>query len=177
MCRRLKQFVLLVYEKTHDLDREVSLRVFALKLIWLFFLAISICLCVFLVSVGILQYRKYEVATEIRDVYPDLIAFPVITICNVNPMGTPKANQLIRKYYLDNYEVNITTDDQFLALLNNETIYNDNDYILYSTYDPEFNQSLREYLAYNSIYVCLIEDLDCNVTRDFTRYDLYRFFC
>lgn len=170
MCkRRVKQLILLMYEKTHDLDRDVSLRVFALKLIWLFFLALSVCSCVYLLTEGFIQYRKFEVVTEIRDVYPDHIAFPVITLCNVNPMGTPKANQLIRKYYLDNYRVNITSDDEFLALLNNETIYNDNDYILYSTYDSEFNQTLREYLAYNSIFVCLIEDLDCNATRDFSR--------
>lgn len=171
MGKRIKKLLLLFYDKTHDLDRDVSLQIFTLKLIWLVCLLISICLCVFLVIASVVQYRKFEVTTEIRDVYYDSIPFPVITICNSNPMGAPKANQMIRQYYLAKYKVKIATADDFLALLNNGTIQMDNDFIYYTTYnDEKFNKTLREYLAYNSVYVCLMNDVDCNHVRDFERF-------
>lgn len=170
MCKKVKDGIILFYENTHG--RENTLKYFIFKVLWLLSLLSCILICIFLVIESVLQYYKFEVATEIRDVFPNNLAFPVITICNANPLGTPRANSIIRKYYLDKYNVNITGGDDFLALVDNQTIQNENDYIFYTTYDPSFNESLREVLGYNLVFLCQMNEQDCNETRDFKRYIL-----
>lgn len=160
--RRFRQITLIIYERTHDLESLSTSRFFVLKLIWLLCLMIAIFLSVYWVIETIMLYYQFEVSTEIRDVYQDRIAFPVITICNANPMGTPTANKYIQEYYLKRYNVSINTADEFLALLNNATIENDNDFIFYTTYSESFNQSLRENLTYNGLLACF-NDVDCNL--------------
>lgn len=170
MLRKARNLVLLFYSKTHDLDKDVSLRYFAFKLVWLVSLIVAIFLCVFFIFASIIQYYRYDVSTEIRDIYLDNITFPVVTICNANPLGTAEANEFIRKHYIRNYNVSISTGDDFLSLLNNGTIKDETDYIFYTTYEPGFNRTLRESFGFNSLVVCFMNDMHCNVSRDFKPY-------
>lgn len=165
----VKDWILLVYRKTHDLDRDVSLRYFFLKLAWLIGLFVSIGFSVVFIFHNIIRFYNYEVSTDIRDIYHDNLTFPVVSICNSNPLGTLEANNYIRQYYFDKYKVNITTADQYVALLNNGFIQNENEYILYMTYDPEFNQSLRELFGFDSMMATFMNDVSSRILNEFER--------
>lgn len=169
LLQRMLDSILFVYEKTHGTRRVTPPRFIVLKLIWLLCLLVSMCFCVLLVVERIFQYNKFEVTSRIRDIYYDNMTFPVVTVCNFNPMGTPIANQLIRKHYLDNYNVNISSGEHFLALLANKTIENDNEFIFYSTFAPNFTSALKENLSHLAIYGCQIKEMRCDLVRDFER--------
>ena len=167
--KRFKNRYLEIREKIDDSNRRKTSRYLVLKTIWLTCLLISICFCTFLIIETIIQYYKYDVTTKIRDNYLDNMTFPTITLCNTNPMGTSKATHLIREYYLERYNVNITSGNEFLELFYNKTIPNDNNYIFYKTFDPSFNQTLREHLGFNIVFLCLMKNIDCDYVRDFQR--------
>ena len=171
LLKRLIERVSAFHERIHDANRRRTSRYLVLKAIWIACFLISIAFSAYLVSETVMQYYKYDVTTKIRDNYLDSMTFPAVTFCNSNPMGTAKANQLIRQYYFQRYNVNISSGDEFLELLNNNTIENENDYIFYKTFDSNFNQNVREFLGFDWVFICMMKNIDCDYDRDFVRWE------
>ena len=172
MFEKAKLWISLIYEKAHEIDRDISVKYFTLRVTWLIGLIISIAVSIFLIIESVVQYYKYDVSTEIRDIYLDNITLPVVTVCSANPMSTASANEFIRKHYLSKYKVNITTSDEFLSLMINKTIKNENDYLVYSTYDREFNQTMRRMFGYDSLIGAFLNDASGvigNITNEFEK--------
>lgn len=157
--KRLK-YLASIFNSKSELNKISTSKYLIIKLIWFMCLIILILICTVLIANAINKYYKYEVSSKIRDIYPQRLAFPVITICNNNPMVTPEANEFIRKYYYNEYNVDISTSDEFFDLLNNGTINDENSFIEYMVNDPNFNATLRESFGYNYIKGDFIGDLN-----------------
>lgn len=165
--KKFQLWTIYVYERSNNVNRERNLNCLSLRVFRTVCLFFSLSTCVFLIVQTIRDYYKYEVNTKIRDIYHDNLTFPVVSICNVNPMGTPKAAEFISNYYANHYGVNVSLPNQFIELLRNQTISNENEFIFYSTYDKNFNSSLRDEFSFKTIFLCLMHDSHCNHTRDF----------
>ena len=165
MFGKIKNGVSSIYGKLHDFDRDATLKHFPLKLIWLITFVVAIALAIYYNIKTIIQYQKYQVTTEIREIYQENLDFPVITICNVNPMGTNEANEFIQKYYADKYNVSVSTSDELIHLWKSGQIGNvreDMAYIFYKTYDPA-NQDLVGHFGLNTIVSCFMNEEQCEL--------------
>ena len=53
------------------------------KIFWLFFLVVSCVISFYYTYIGIVEYYKYQVVTEIKNEYDQPSEFPTITICSL----------------------------------------------------------------------------------------------
>lgn len=149
--------------KTHGLDRLVLSRNITMRVIWIACLLISTGVCSYLISQSILQYFDYEVDSRIREVHLEEIPFPEVLICNVNPLVTPTANKFIQDYFLENFNIIISKySDLFNSILEGFIPPDELDYILYTTYNPQFNISLKKSFGYWNYHIeCNFLGLNC----------------
>lgn len=87
----------------------------------------------------------------------------------MNPLVTEESFKYISYYYSVKYGVELTSYSQFYELISrqNETLPNDIDWLLYRTYDPEFNQTLKQSFGFRfeeAMLTCTFKFLDCNLT-------------
>lgn len=119
------------------------------KLIWIFFFIIALGLCFEIVVQNIQQYLAFGVNTLIKVVPKAEIIYPEISICSINPLCGPAAYGYIQDYYFNKYNVTIDNYTQLFNLVESGQISNDNDWLIYQTYDPNFDLSLRKSLGYD----------------------------
>lgn len=117
------------------------------KILWIIFTVVSFGLCAYLLAKSIMQYLEFDVTSKIREDIRISIPFPTVSVCNVNPMVTPEANQFIRDYFNAKYNLNVTTYEE-LYELRNQTISYEMSWLIYRTYYPNFNNTLRQSFGY-----------------------------
>jgi hypothetical protein len=159
--------------KTHGFDRLVISRTLLLKLVWLISLLVSICLCSFLISKSVAEYFQYEVKTKLREVYADTVPFPSVTICNANIFVTPEAKQFIRDHFKNKFNISISNyADLYEKInMNGSKIPSDEiSYLMYTTYNPNFNESLKKSFGYPFYIYCSYIGSECKMGEDVVWY-------
>ena len=143
-----KEFIKYLYEMgtestMHGIGPFLT-RKFGFKILWSTFFLASMGLCAYTIITNIQQYLSYGVNTLVQVVPQNKVPVPTITVCNQNPFITMKANEFIEKYYLDTYNVTLDSYENFNRLIFDNIVPNDIDWLFYSTFDPEFNRTLRD---------------------------------
>ena len=128
---------------THGIPRIIS-RPFTLKIIWTAFFLTSIGVCLFILVGNFRDYFNFGVNTLVIVVPQDTIPMPVITVCNLNPLITHAAQKHIAKHYKDTYNVTFTSYKEFRSLIDSGRIPNDIDWLLYQSYSPDYNVTVRD---------------------------------
>jgi len=67
-----------------------------LQLTWSLVFILFSCLTCWFAVLGIVDYLEYEVVTRIRIHTGNEIIFPLITLCNTNPLTSKKSNDLLK---------------------------------------------------------------------------------
>lgn len=150
------------YSKTHGLDRLVLSKNLAFKAIWILALLASAGVCSLLIARMIADYLRFEVKTQIREVFVESVPFPTISVCNINPFVTPEANEFIKDYFQSNFNVTISKFADLIEYSNRYNLYDEMAYMLYSIYDPLFNVTKRQSFGYTTIFGCKFSENDCN---------------
>lgn len=134
------------------------------KSIWLLCLIVSIGLCIFLIVLNIRHYQSQakNVITSVEIVDQDSMTLPVVTVCNLNPLLTDQAFQYIADYYLKTYNATFTNYTEFYDLLRRDKISNDLDWLLYRTFEPSFNKTLRKSFGLTELLWCQLNNSNCN---------------
>lgn len=138
---------------------------FYLKLMWSISLVVSLSFCCLAVIKSILAYLDYEVITKIRLIEERPMIFPVVSICNLNPFITQKANEFILDYFNSNYNQTFENLDQILDKI---SILNpDFEYLMQQVADPSFpneNKKLFGHSLEQSVINCRFNRSKCNLT-------------
>lgn len=142
------------YSKTHGLDRLVISRSSTLKVIWFIALLGSGSLCSFLIARIIVDYMRFEVKTRIREVFVDKVPFPTISVCNLNPMTTPQANDYLRDYFKKEFNMNVTKFADFFANNKSFDVYSELFYAFYRLNDPEISDQQRQSMGQTHLLYC-----------------------
>jgi hypothetical protein len=79
---------------SHGIPNIVRTNNLSVKVLWSVFVLLSTGFCSFMITRSVLDYLKNDVVTKIR-VFKEIPAeFPVITICNLNPLTSAEADDL-----------------------------------------------------------------------------------
>lgn len=157
---------------SHGFPHIIASRSRVLKVIWTIGLLMSIGVCAYMLARCIMQYLEYDVTTTIIEVEQPEILLPQISLCNVNTFASPEAYEYLRNYYNTKYNVSINSFEDFSELLLNNTIHYDTDWLLYQTYAPDFNRTLRDTFDQDAMTMfryCTINNTTCD-SSDFVRY-------
>lgn len=114
ITRKLKENAkeVIVNTTAHGIKPIVTKRWF-FKIIWALCLLTSLSLCFYTVVSCFQQYFSYGVNTLVEVVPKAEIIFPVVSICNLNPLASPTAYSYIRDYYATSYNISLTNYSQF----------------------------------------------------------------
>ena len=93
---------------SHGLPNIVRTNRISLKIIWLICFLAALGACIYMVYKTLNEYYGYEVVTNIQVVNENSPTFPTVTICNVNPLTSKQAEQLIEKISYVNTEMNVS---------------------------------------------------------------------
>lgn len=146
--------------KIHGLDRPVVSNRFIIRAIWIVCFLASASVCLFLNGRIITDFLRYEVKTRIREVYVESVAFPKVSVCNYNPFVTPQANEFLRGYFKEKFNI---TAKKYLDLFSHDfSPQTEMNYILYSINDPNFNATLKKSFGYEFILICKYYTDDCS---------------
>ena len=128
-----------------------------LKLTWLLFFFVSTGFCAWFISRSITDYLNFDVISKTEIKYDTNLIFPVITICNSNPLTTDYSIEFVRS--LLNTSNPYLRDDFMVKFFVN---YN----ITKNLTDPYlFGQKINEL-----IIGCKFGFSDCNLNEDFEHY-------
>jgi hypothetical protein len=97
---------------SHGIPNIVRSQMFFLKVLWFIMLVASSGGCLYLVLKAIASYLDYDVVTKISVNAEIPALFPVITICNMNPISNEKALKYSKNILNEN---NITSDDLYIV--------------------------------------------------------------
>ena len=86
---------------THGVQKFTKAQKSHTRVFWIIFIFMALGLCSYVVVNNIIQFMKYDVTTKIRIVDQQSVIFPVISICNMNPLVTPSAGRYIKEYFLE----------------------------------------------------------------------------
>ena len=112
---------------------------------------------------AITNYLQFEVKSQIRQVPQKSITFPSIQMCNAKFFATREASDYLREYFL-NEGKNITNLDEFFDNPNASTLAN---WLIYQTYSPKFNMTLKRSFSYSLediLLKCEFDSKPCNLS-------------
>lgn len=114
-----------------------------LKVMWFICFIIATGFCGFGVIKSILDFLDYDVVTKIRLVQEKPITYPAVTICNLNPLVTSKANSFILKYFSESFAQNFTNFSNLIKYSNENEIklLSKYDKIIQQIADPDFGDA------------------------------------
>lgn len=159
---KLKKTLIDELKQDNGLKGYIS-KVLSLNIIWVLFVIGAIAACSFYVVKSINEYLQFDVNTRIRVVYKEEMPFPTISICNTNQMVTPQANEYIKSYLKESHNLSVNTFDEFYEYVNKGLIAPyELDYMIYLTYAPDFNQTLKRSFGYDFLIDCKFFQNDCD---------------
>ena len=95
---KLKFIELAGSSTAHGYPNIFRTKYWSVRLMWLVFFLVSTGFCGFMIYRSLNDYLSYNVVTEVRR-YPQIPAtFPVVTICNLNPLISLDSENLIKAY-------------------------------------------------------------------------------
>jgi hypothetical protein len=158
--------------KAHGPDRLVVSGNTTLTLVWLSCLIISTGLCSYLISKSVMDFFKHEVKTRIEEVYAEEVPFPQVSICNNNPLVTQAANDHIKAFILNNYNVSVSNYSDLLAAQDSINISVDFllNYIQYMTNDPDVNTTVKQSFGSLLSVICSFNNNQCDFDKDMIGY-------
>lgn len=83
----------------------------SIKIFWIIFFIIASGFCSFFIFQSIEQYLNFEVTTRVRYIYEKPMIFPMITICNKNPLTTKYSEEIVEKVMKENNLTNFTNTE------------------------------------------------------------------
>ena len=92
-----------------------------IKFVWLICFICSSCICAWFILNTINTYFKYEVVSKIEIKYETPLDFPVVSICNLNPLATNEAKSFAKKTYKDDYPDFMNLEEFMIKLKLNNT--------------------------------------------------------
>ncbi|RNA15318.1 amiloride-sensitive sodium channel subunit beta [Brachionus plicatilis] len=123
----------------------------SIKLMWIFFTAMSAGACGYMITESIINYSNYGVTTKTRILNENEPFFPTVTICNVNYFTSDLATKWIENYtFLYNYTNPLTNN--FI----NEAISQSYKPV-YQDIREAFGDSLQKLIVY-----CRFKSENCN---------------
>lgn len=96
------------------------------------------------------------------------IKFPVVSICNINPMVTESGNSYLRDYYNRKYGVDLKTYSDFYHAVKTGQIKDENSWLIYQTHEPTFNRSFLQKFGYDAASMfsnCKFSNTPCDPTQ------------
>lgn len=156
----------------HGLPQLVSSKRLYQKIIWLVFILISFSLCSFMITKSIVRYLEHDVTTRIRVEHQENIVFPAISFCNLNPFLSYSAYRYLRDYYETKYNYSFEFYTDLSYRIQSGQVMDETDWLLYQTYDPNFNMSIRKSFGYEvetMIHLCKFNWENCDLN-DFEWY-------
>ena len=108
--RRIKR-KLQVWAKSltaHGFPNIFVTKLVAIKMLWCFSLLISVTYCIYNISREIKNYFNFEYATHLETINQVPILFPVITLCNINPLITKNGEILVKQIFKSEYGIHLS---------------------------------------------------------------------
>lgn len=122
-----------IVSSIHGLSNIVRAHSYWRLFFWLIMLLVCSVLCILLVVSNILDYLRYDVITKARTLpLSQDEFFPVVSMCNENPLISPESNRFIKEFFLENYGLNVNTYDDVLKNLDPDKAKNAYRQLLYS---------------------------------------------
>ena len=137
----------------HGIPPILNSKNLIIRLVWIVSFFGSSCACFWFILSNLNEYFKHEVVSKIKINYVNELPFPIISICNINPINTEELNQyMIGKFNGDKYP-NMSLID-------------------YAITYQKMNQSIKfSRKALNeTIIKCLFKFNDCNLDEEFEYY-------
>ena len=78
-----------------------------LKIFWLILFLIMLAVCVFTLYGNFNDFLQFGVSTVIRTTPAIMLRFPIVKVCNINFFVGKKADQYIKKHYLDEFNLTV----------------------------------------------------------------------
>jgi hypothetical protein len=124
-----------------------------LRLVWLLCELASIALTVILIKRQIEIYLTFGVSVNIRKEVqtPPNNLFPVVSICNTEPMISTAASEYIHQKLNEKFNLSVQTFNETNMALKSMgvDILDEIDWLIYQTYSPSFNATLRLSFGYD----------------------------
>ena len=105
----------------HAIPNIIRTDSLGIKILWLVCFIGSSCICAWFILNTINTYFKHEVVSKIEIKYENPLDFPVVSICNLNPLATNEAKSFAKKIYQDDYPDFIYLEELLLRLKSNDT--------------------------------------------------------
>lgn len=113
-------------------------------------------LCSYFIAKSVTEFLLFEVKTQIKEIHAEQVPFPQISICNANPLVTQAANDYIKNFLLNTYNISVSN---YSDLLNKQSLYpnlnNVLNYIQYMSNDPSLNESVKRTFGYGLTFSCM----------------------
>jgi len=88
---------------THGIQKFTKAENCCKQVFWLIFIFTALGLCSYVVINNVFQYLEFDVTTKIRIIDQPEVSFPVISVCNVNPLITPFAENYIKSFFFQRF--------------------------------------------------------------------------
>lgn len=150
-----------------------------IKTMWMLFVTSAVGLCSYMMMKKVDEYLNFDVITKIRnDIKADDVQFPVITICNTNPMLSKEAIEYVQIYLNKKYALNVTSSDDLSEAIKKKQISpSEIDWLFYKTFGSDIDNSTRRSFGLDAetlIPFASFNNVRLNVTQEFVwNYNFY----
>lgn len=145
----------------------------SVKIVWTIFFLVALGVCTAMIVENFTDYLSFDVITKFRTIESDRLEFPEVTICNLNPMVTPKANAYIRDYFRLNHNLSVNNFTDIQAYFGENSLTELN-WLFYQTLDDSFDPNLRRQFGYSleeMVITCRFDSIPCNFSEFTSSYD------
>ena len=150
---------------SHGLPNIVRTNRLSIKILWSICLLAAIGGCSYMVFKSISDYYEHDTVTKIEKITELKSRFPTVSICNRDPLTTFKAQMYLENFAFTDFNVNLSTVDNFPGLIQN--ISQANRKTLLYAFTDKINKKLLG--SYPEISRCSFNDMECSLN-DFVYY-------
>ena len=151
MLKQISQ--ILELSTIHAIPNIIRSNNLVLKFLWLFCFIGSSSVCAWFIFNNISKYFQYDVVSKIDIKYETSLIFPVVSICDLNPLTTNESKNYYKQIYRTEYPDFIYLDELMVRLKSNST-----------------NQHLYGKNLIDYIVSCEFLSSQCNLDQDFDSY-------
>lgn len=123
-----------------------------------------------------MTYLDFDVTTTMRLIREEKIIFPVVSICNLNPLITKEADHYVREYFQNEYNISVDNYEDLLNELPLDEIGDDFRWLIYQTNDPKFNETRKKSFGFRAdqmILDCYFASEKCTLSQFDWYYDYF----
>ena len=119
------------------------------KLFWSLALILSISYCILNIYKEIVKYFHYEYTTHLETIVEIPSLFPVITLCNINPLMTKAGENLVVDIFKKDYDIDLNQSHSLSPLELIERLDNANMKARLNAFLPEYGDWRRRLLGFS----------------------------